>query len=67
MKLLDIHNIKQLKSIELKDKILEVQKALFDLRFRQATKKSTKTHLLKQYKRMLAQLLTIEQQLKYLE
>ena len=63
MEILTIKQIKKLQKIELNDKILEAQKTLFDLRFKQATKKSVKTHLLKKYKRMLAQLLTIEKNL----
>lgn len=65
MEILTIKEIQKLKTIELSSKILEVKKALFDLKFKQATKKSIKTHLLKKYKRMLAQLLTIEKNLKY--
>ena len=65
MKILTIQEIRKLKNIELNDKILEVKKVLFDLKFKQATKKSIKTHLFKKYKRMLAQLLTIEKNLQY--
>ena len=64
MEILTIEQIKKLQKIELNDKILETQKTLFDLRFKQATKKSIKTHLFKKYKRMLAQLLTIEKNLQ---
>ena len=64
MEALTIQEIKKLKNIELTDKIIEVKKALFELKFKQATQKSIKTHLLKKYKRMLAQLLTIERNLQ---
>ena len=63
MKILTIQEIQQLKRVELKNEILEVKKVLFDLKFKQATKKPIKTHLLKKYKRMLAQLLTVERNL----
>lgn len=63
MEILNIQQIKQLKHLELDKKILEVRKELFNLRFKQATKQSIKTHLFRSYKRMLAQLLTIETQL----
>lgn len=64
MEILTIQEIRKLENIELNHKILEVKKLLFDLRFKQATKKSIKTDLLKKYKRMLAQLLTVEKNLK---
>ena len=61
MTILSIEELKQLNNLEITNKILEVRKILFDLKFKKATKKTIKTHLIKQYKRMLAQLLTIEQ------
>ena len=64
MKILTIQDIKKLKNIELEDKIIEVQKAIFDLKFKQATRKSIKSHFFKKYKRLLAQLLTVEKQIK---
>lgn len=64
MEILTIQEIKKLENIELNNKILEVKRLLFDLRFKQATKKSIRTDLLKKYKRMLAQLLTVEKNLK---
>lgn len=64
MEILTFQEIKKLEKIELDNKILEVKKTLFDLKFKQAIKKSIKTDLLKKYKRMLAQLLTIENNLK---
>ena len=53
--------LKQTKNLELLDldnKIIEIKKKLFELRFKQATRQSIKTHLFKKHKRMLAQLLT---------
>lgn len=64
MEILTIQEIRKLENRELDHKILEVKKLLFDLRFKQATKKPIKTDLLKKYKRMLAQLLTVEKNLK---
>lgn len=60
MKLLTFQEIKQLKDEDLEDNILEVQKNLFDLKIKQATKKTVKTHLFKRYKKMLAQLMTVK-------
>ena len=65
MEVLSIKQMKQLTAIELNNKIKEVQYELFDLKFQQATKKTLKTHLLKQHRRTLAQLLTVETQLEY--
>lgn len=64
---MDLINIKEIKNLELKeinDKILEVHHELFELKFKTSTRQSIKTHLLKKYKRMLAQLLTVEHNLK---
>ena len=64
MEILTTKQIKTLNHTEIQERILEVQQNLFDLKFKHLTKKSIKTHLLKKYRRMLAQLLTIETQLK---
>lgn len=61
---LNIQQIRQLTNLELANQILELRKSLFDLRFKQATKKTIKTHLFKQYRKKLAQLLTIQTELK---
>lgn len=52
------NEIKKLTSSEISDKILEVQKNLFELKLKQATKQNIKTHLFKKNRRALAQLLT---------
>ncbi len=64
MEILTFKQIQKLNYAKLEEKILEIRKNLFNLKFKQATKKSIKTHLLKQNKRMLAQLLTFKTQLK---
>lgn len=60
MKILNIKEIKKLTSLELDEKIIEIQTELFNLRFKQATQKSVKSHLFKLYRRMLAQALTVK-------
>ena len=60
MNILTLEEIKQLKPTELSKKITEAKKALFELKFKQATRQPIKTHLFKQYKTMIAQMLTIE-------
>lgn len=60
MKPITIEEIKNLESSEVTAKIIEAQKYLFQLRFKQATRQTVKPHLFKKYKRILAQLLTIQ-------
>ncbi len=64
MNILNIKEIKNLEQKEINNKILEVHRELFKLKFKKSTKQSIKTHLLKKYKRMLAQLLTVEHNIK---
>lgn len=64
MNILNINEIKNLKPKEINEKILEVHHELFELKFKKSTRQSIKTHLFKKYKRMLAQLLTIEHNIK---
>lgn len=62
MNTLTLEKIRQLKSTERNKKIVEIRKMIFELKLKQATRQPVKTHLFKQYKRMLAQILTIEHQ-----
>lgn len=66
MQIITIKEIKKLTLLDLKKKIIETKQAIFQLKFQQATRKTIKTHLFKKYKRILAQLLTIEHQSKNL-
>lgn len=58
MKAITKHEMKNLTSSEISGKIVEVQKQLFKLKLKHATKQTIKTHLFKKNKRILAQLLT---------
>lgn len=60
MRILNIEEIKKLTSLELDEKIIEIRTELFNLRFKQATQKSVKSHLFKLYRKMLAQALTVK-------
>lgn len=62
MEILQLEQIRQLTKTERYDQISQVKAAIFDLKFKRATKKNIKTHHFKSYKKMLAQLLTIETQ-----
>lgn len=64
MKILNIEEIKKLSKKDCNEKVLEVQQSLFDLKFKQAVNKSIKPHVLRQHKKMLAQLLTINTKFK---
>ncbi len=46
----------------LDEKILDIKKQLFDLRFAQATRREVKTHQYKHLRHTLAQLMTLERQ-----
>ena len=59
-----INEIKKLPSIDIEAKIEEAKKEIFELKFKQATRQSIKTHLFKAKKRFLAQLLTVEHNYK---
>jgi len=58
MSLSQYSNILSLSSEEINAKILKVEKKIFDLRFKKATRQSYKSHQLKNEKRKLAQLKT---------
>nr|YP_009541717.1 ribosomal protein L29 [Synarthrophyton chejuense]AYR05726.1 ribosomal protein L29 [Synarthrophyton chejuense] len=58
--MININEIKKLSQEEISNKIYEVKKEMFELKFKQATRQNIKTHLFKKYKHFLAQLLTIE-------
>ena len=54
-----IKEFKKLNSSQLQEKIEELRKELFDLRFKQATRQLNDTHRFKLIKKQIAQLLTI--------
>ncbi len=57
---LDMTAATKLSDIEIKEKIDEIRRELFDLRFKRATRQLTETHLFKKARVQLAQLLTIQ-------
>ncbi len=54
-----LNEFKKLNSVQLTEKINQLRKDLFDLRFKQATRQLNETHKFKIIKRQVAQLLTI--------
>ena len=54
-----LKEFKQLNSDQITEKINQLRKDLFDLRFKQATRHLNETHKFKIIKRQVAQLLTI--------
>ncbi len=55
-----IDEVRSLSDQELSDEILSVKKELFELRLQKATRQLNQTHLIRQRKHKLAQLLTVE-------
>nr|QUE29595.1 ribosomal protein L29 [Erythrotrichia foliiformis] len=49
---------------EIEDKIVTIKREIFSLRLKKATKQLQQTHLFKYNKHILAQLLTVEAELK---
>ena len=54
-----IKEFKKLKSSQISEKIDQLRKELFDLRFKQATRQLNETHKFKTIKKQVAQLLTL--------
>ena len=54
-----LNNFKNLNKSEIQEKITELRKELFDLRFKQATRQLSETHKFKTIKKTIAQLLTL--------
>ena len=52
-------DLRNLSDSEISDKIQNLRKELFDLRFKQATRQLAKTHSFKEVRTELAQLLTV--------
>ena len=52
-------DLRNLSDSEMSDKIQNLRKELFDLRFKQATRQLAKTHRFKEVRTELAQLLTV--------
>ncbi|WP_038654349.1 50S ribosomal protein L29 [Prochlorococcus sp. MIT 0801] len=52
-------DLRNLSDSEISDKIQNLRKELFDLRFKQATRQLAKTHRFKEVRTELAQLLTV--------
>lgn len=63
MNLMTLKEIKNLESNNIDQIIIETQQKIFDLKFKLNTKQKVKSHHLKAYKKMLAQLLTINHNL----
>ena len=56
-----IKEFKKLDSSQINEKIDQLRKDLFDLRFKQATRQLNETHQFKIIKKQVAQLLTLKQ------
>jgi len=56
-----LKDYKELSQPQILEKIEELRKELFDLRFKQATRQLSETHKFKAIKKQIAQLLTLSQ------
>ena len=56
--------LKDLDDVKLSQEIVDAKKSLFDMRLKKATRQTFKPHLFKHTKRKIAQLMTIELQIK---
>lgn len=64
----EFNEIKLISNIEISENIIQVEKELFDLKFKKATRQPFKSHEIKYAKRKLAQLKTLlSQRLNKLE
>ena len=54
-----LKDFKSLNDSQIKEKINDLRKELFDLRFKQATRQLSETHKFKAIKKQIAQLLTL--------
>nr|QUE28646.1 ribosomal protein L29 [Porphyrostromium japonicum] len=61
----EINKFRAFSMEEIEIKIIEIKKEIFSLRLQKATKQLEKSHLFKYNKHILAQLLTVEAELKY--
>ncbi|MCC5897304.1 MAG: 50S ribosomal protein L29 [Phormidium sp. GEM2.Bin31] len=64
MALPQIEEVRNLSQEDIAEQVLQVKKQLFDLRLQQATGQLEKTHQFKHLRHRLAQLLTVEGELK---
>jgi len=62
MSLPKITDLKELKDSEITKKLEEVERELFDLRRKKATRQQFKSHEIKACKRQIAQILTLQRQ-----
>lgn len=60
MNKLTIKEIRELDHDNLKQEIINIKKILFDFRLKQATRQPIKPHIIKEYKKQLARVMTIE-------
>ena len=58
----DTAEVRKLTDAEMTEKIADIRREIFDLRFQQATRQLNKTHRFKEARVELAQLLTVQQE-----
>ena len=58
----NLNKFRDLDNNQMQEKIKELRKELFDLRFKQATRQLNQTHKFKLIKKQIAQLLTLQKE-----
>nr|BBI37231.1 50S ribosomal protein L29 [Palmaria palmata] len=62
MNILSNKAIRALDIESMEKEVLEIKRALFDFRLKQATRQSVKPHIIKAYKNQLARIMTIQKE-----
>nr|YP_009739091.1 50S ribosomal protein L29 [Palmaria decipiens]QIC19530.1 50S ribosomal protein L29 [Palmaria decipiens] len=62
MNILSNKAIRDLDIESMEREVLEIKRALFDFRLKQATRQSVKPHIIKAYKNQLARIMTIQKE-----
>nr|YP_009294388.1 ribosomal protein L29 [Palmaria palmata]AOM67828.1 ribosomal protein L29 [Palmaria palmata] len=62
MNILSNKAIRNLDIESMEREVLEIKRALFDFRLKQATRQSVKPHIIKAYKNQLARIMTIQKE-----
>nr|YP_009313137.1 Ribosomal protein L29 [Dermonema virens]SCW21391.1 Ribosomal protein L29 [Dermonema virens] len=60
--ILSKEEIRSMDTSKIEEHIFEVKKVLFQFRMKQATRQSLKPHMIKKYRKQLAQIMTIQKE-----
>ena len=60
MQMYTVQEIRKMNAKDIENNIIEIKKTLLDFRIKQATRQSFKPHLVRQYKKQLARIMTVK-------